>query len=393
MRPANDRESPESAKFVHSSLGERLFDLLVRSTTEHAIIALDPEWRVRFWNAGATQILGYGAGEMDGQSLDRIFTPEDRAAAMVDQEFSQATSIGRCEDERWQVRKDGSRFWALGVMIPLRDVATGELIGYGKVLSDHTDSKQYWESLQNRADELASSDHRKTVFLATLAHELRGALSPMQMSVEIVRLTEQQPGSRARTAAEVMDRQVKRMRRLVDDLLDLSRLHWNKLRLEPREVRLQDVVDQAVEAVCPLVKSRHQDLDVVVPEPPIVVSGDQDRLIQVALNLLTNASKFTPVGGALGITASVEGENAVMRVFDSGMGLSPEDIERIFQLFTQVSTSEKTSDPGLGIGLALVQQLVNLHGGHVAAMSEGRGKGSVFVVRLPLAHPGTRDAP
>jgi len=230
---------------------------------------------------------------------------------------------------------------------------------------------------------LREADRRKDEFLAMLAHELRNPLAPMRNAVQILREARGDAGG-ARTATEMLDRQVDQMVRLVDDLLDVSRITRGRIDLRKRRVELAAVARQAVEDNRVLVASMGHTLDVVAPPQPIPLQADAVRLSQVIGNLLSNACKFTPRGGHIELRVERDGDRAVVRVRDDGIGIADEDLPRLFDLFVQVDTSLERSIGGLGIGLTLVKRLVELHGGSVEVQSEGPGRGSEFTLRIPL---------
>ncbi len=239
--------------------------------------------------------------------------------------------------------------------------------------------------------ELARNDRRKDEFLAMLAHELRNPLAPIRNAVQLWRLAGPAEGPLGE-ARDVIDRQVRHMSRLIDDLLDVSRITRGKVQLRTAPVALAEVVERAVETHRPLIEARGHRLEVRGPEDPIVVDGDPTRLAQIIGNLLDNAAKYTPSGGALSLGAGLEQGRAVVRVRDNGEGISAELLPHIFELFMQAERSLDRSQGGLGIGLTLVKSLAELHGGTVEAHSEGPGKGSEFVVRLPVQAPADRAA-
>ena len=244
---------------------------------------------------------------------------------------------------------------------------------------------------RKRADvALHESERRFREFLGMLAHELRNPLAPIRNALQIMRLTAslgpQSPESEAvLSASEMMERQIGQMVRLVDDLLDVSRISRGKIELRRGRVELASVVSQAVEGAHPVCKSRRQELTVTLPPKPIFLDVDPTRLAQVLGNLLNNACKFTDKGGRISLTAEREGEQAVIRVRDNGIGIAAAEISRIFGMFVQIDTSLERSTSGLGIGLSLVKTLVEMHGGTVEAHSAGVGQGSEFVVRLPIS--------
>ncbi len=362
---------------------EWLFLNLVENVQEYAIFAMNPEGHIVHWNKGATFITGYEESEVLGSTLDRIFTPEDCDAGAPAMELKAAAELGHAADERWHVRKNGSRFWALGVVVPIKD-GNGNLIGFGKILRDRTDLKQLQDTLQLQNDALMRHDEGRKRFLATLAHELRNPLSVVSASSRVLRQF-CAPNPPALLEVERIERQLTHVRRLVEDLSDLSQAYREKFHLDKRRVDLRQVVRQACESVAPLMKDRDHEVSVSTPEAPTEVLGDPTRLNQVFVNLLTNAARYTPSGGRIGLTIQVEGEEVVARVEDNGIGIPPEHLVHIFELFTQVHGDYSEAKAGLGIGLSLTRELVASHGGTIQALSQGPGKGSQFIVRLPLA--------
>ena len=369
--------------------GEDLFRLLVETVEEYAIFAMDPEGRIIHWNTGAARITGFQEVEVLGKPLLVIFTPEDLQAGVPWQELERAAQTGRSEDERWQVRKDGTRFWATGIVVPVRG-PDGALLGFGKILRDRTDLKEQEQALRSRASDLSIADDRKNVFLATLAHELRNLLAPLANSGQVLQLRAKDDAA-LRRVAEIIERQVRQMKRLVEDLMDVSRISRGSLQLQRQRVALQDIVSQAVEIVRPLIESRRHRLQVSQYSPALELNADPDRLRQVIVNLLNNAAKYTDPGGDIAVSVDREADEAVVRVRDTGIGMQPDQMATIFDLFTQAHPSLHQSQSGLGLGLALVRDLVTMHGGTVQVRSEGVGKGSEFIVHLPIE--GASGAP
>jgi signal transduction histidine kinase len=241
-----------------------------------------------------------------------------------------------------------------------------------------------------RNDALREADQRKDEFLATLAHELRNPLAPLRNALEILRIAGSDP-DKARVAREMMERQLSQMVRLVDDLLDVSRITTGKLAVRKMVIDLQGPLHDAVETVRPFIEARKHALELDLPREPIPVEGDRTRLAQVFANLLNNAAKYTAPGGRIVMSARVEPREAVVTVRDSGIGLDPASIARIFEMFMQVDRSLERSQAGLGVGLTLSRRLVDLHDGSIEAKSEGVGRGSDFVVRLPLSFARLED--
>jgi signal transduction histidine kinase len=236
-----------------------------------------------------------------------------------------------------------------------------------------------------RAEALREADRRKDEFLATLAHELRNPLAPLRNAVEILRTPSTTPEMRQR-ALDMMDRQLRHMVRLVDDLLDVSRITTGKFAVRKMRIDLRDTVRHALETVRPFVEARRHTLEVRISDAPMPVDGDDARLAQIVGNLLHNAAKYTEPGGRIELDVKQEEDHAVVRVRDNGIGLDASSATTIFDMFVQVDRSLTRPQAGLGVGLTLARRLVALHGGTITAYSPGLGKGSEFVVRIPVAH-------
>jgi signal transduction histidine kinase len=240
------------------------------------------------------------------------------------------------------------------------------------------------EELARANEALKDADRRKDEFLATLAHELRNPLAPIRNALEIMRMGGDNPKAMDR-ARDIIERQVGHMVRLINDLLDVSRITRGKLALTVEAVSIGEVVEAAVETSRPLLDEGGLTLRHTLPDGPLLVRGDRVRLAQVFSNLLNNAAKYTESGGTVTLSAKRDGAQAVVRVRDTGVGIPPDVLPHVFDLFTQVDRTLNRAQGGLGIGLALVKQIVALHGGAVSAHSDGVGKGAEFVVRLPVA--------
>ena len=237
--------------------------------------------------------------------------------------------------------------------------------------------------LRDREEALREADRSKDEFLAVLAHEIRNPLAPIRTAVHLLRLKEL-PDTQRVKAREVIERQVEHLVRLIDDLLDVARITRGAITLQRERVDVSDVVARAVETNRPLIDARRHELIVELPEQPLMVDADMTRLSQVIGNLLNNAAKFTETGGRLVVRAEREGNEAVIRVRDNGMGISTHMLQKVFDLFTQADHALGRHTGGLGIGLALVRRLVDLHGGRVSAHSRGLGHGAEMMVRLPV---------
>lgn len=354
---------------------EERFRILVEGVRDYAIFRLDVDGCVTSWNAGAQRIKGYTADEILGRHFSLFFSSEDLVAGKPAKELETAQREGHAEDEGWRVRKDGSLFWAHVVITPLRDDAGG-LVGYAKITRDMTDRR--------KAEALEVADRQKNEFLAMLAHELRNPLAPISNGLQLLKLPGIEPAV-AREATEMMERQLYHLVRLVDDLLDVSRIVTGKMQYNKEPVELSTVVRRAVEESQPMIDARGHELMLSLPAKSIIVDADVHRLSQVFSNLLLNAAKYTDQPNQIWLVVERDGEEAVIRVRDCGIGIAPDILPSIFNLFVQADHSLDRARGGLGVGLSVVKRIVELHRGTVTAYSAGLGQGSEFVVRLPVS--------
>jgi PAS domain S-box-containing protein len=362
---------------------EEKFRLLLEGVEDYAVYMLDPEGRVTSWNAGAQRITGYAAAEILDQSFERFYPPEDVAAGRPAEELRKAVLHRRTTDRNWRVRKDGSRFFADVVVTALHD-ERGRLRGFAKVVRDLSDQK--------RMENLEEQGRHLTEFMAMLAHELRNPLAPIRNALGIMSILKD-ADPKSEWARAVIERQTGHLARLVDDLLDVSRITRGKLRLQTEPMDLNAAIQRALEAARPLIEQRKHRLEVALAPESLLVHGDMTRLAQVAINLLNNAAKYTPEGGEIRVSSAVEAGDVVMSVRDNGVGIPPSLLERVFDLFAQGERTLDRSEGGLGIGLTLARRLVELHGGTITARSAGPGQGAEFAIRLPhlqLEHAQTR---
>jgi PAS domain S-box-containing protein len=341
-------------------------------------------------NPAFARMHGYAVEELVGQPVLLMFAPEDRSH--FPEHIRLANELGDYVYESMHQRKDGTRFPVLThVTLVKDDVGTARF--RASAFQDITERKQLEESLRQQAEALKEADERKNVFLATLAHELRNPLAPILNAVEVLHLLDPANASVFK-AREVIDRQVKLLSRIVDDLLDISRIAQGKLELRLARVDLAALVAQAIATSGPLIESRQHEFSVSLPTEPLWLEVDPARLVQIIANLLNNSAKYTNPGGKIWLRGEREGKESVISVTDTGVGIAPEMLGRIFDLFTQVDSSHERAQGGLGIGLTLVRKLVNLHGGRVIARSDGHGRGSKFIIRLPaLSAPNPEDRP
>ncbi|HEV8256650.1 MAG TPA: MASE1 domain-containing protein [Casimicrobiaceae bacterium] len=352
---------------------EERFRLLVDGVKDYAIFMLDSDGNVASWNTGAQTIYGYTLAEMTGTSFSRLYTPEDLARNWPEHELAVARAEGRFEDEGWRVRKDGSRFWANVIIAALYN-GEHRVRGFAKVTRDLT--------VRRRIEALEESERQMNEFLAMLAHELR---NPLASIVNALGLMRSKPGDDQGEFRAVLERQTTLLARIVDDLLDVSRITRGKISLKREILDMSRVVARTLASCRPLIDAHKHVVELQLADEELPVDADSTRLSQVVLNLISNAVKYTPEGGRITIAVSREDGVAVLRVHDTGIGIAPELLPKVFDLFVQGDRSLDRTEGGLGIGLTLVRRLVEMHGGSVFASSGGHGEGSEFVVRLPLA--------
>ncbi len=362
------RRAEERMKFLAESIPSIVWTAAPDGTVTYA----NPHWAEYY---GAMQ------ENKPARLIDLVLHPEDAAAAR-DHVVTRLQSGESVEFEARHRRHDGTYRWFITRAVPWRDIE-GQVVSWFGITTDIDDHKALEEQLR-------LTDRRKDEFLATLAHELRNPLAPLQNALHILRL-DPAGGDAGRSALAIMERQMQQMVRLVDDLLDVSRITRGRLELRREITRFDALVADAVETVRPLLASLGHQLDVQLPDEQLVLDADPHRLAQVFANLLNNAAKYTDPGGRIALHAKHAGNEIVITVTDSGIGIAPELASQIFDVFVQADTALERSRGGLGIGLTLVRSLVEMHGGTVAVRSDGLGKGSEFTVRLPLA-AATRPA-
>jgi PAS domain S-box-containing protein len=344
--------------------------LLFECLGDAALFYLDPAGRVITWSANAAHLLGYGELEILGQPNSRLFTPDEVQAGEPEKELRTAVQTGRVSDDHWQGKKDGTRFWARSVTIALQD-EQGQLRGFAKVIRDRTEQKE--------------AEGRKDEWLAMLAHELRGPLNPMSNAVAVL-LLRARDDPQLRGATDIIARQTRHLVHIVEDLLEASRLARGLVNLRRERLDLSSLVRTTAEDYRPALEQAGLTLSVETPETPICVSADGTRLTQVLGNLLNNAAKFTGPGGTITIHLhqNVDRRQACLIVQDTGAGIETGMLNHLFDTFAQADRSLDRAGGGLGLGLAMVKGLVELHGGEVQATSAGQGHGAEFTFTLPL---------
>jgi PAS domain S-box-containing protein len=355
-----------------------------RATVHHAPVGISQtalDGTLMNVNPRYGEILGYPQGDLPGVRFQELTHPDDVARNVELYERLQRGDLPSYQMEKRYLRKDGSVVWTELTGAMARDADGRPQYGIG-VIQDITERKQAQQALQLAQAALEQADRRKDEFLAMLAHELRSPLAPLRNAAHIMAILSSED-SNLRNTSEMIERQVRHMSRLIDDLLDVSRITQGKITLQRQTIELAPVLANAVEAVRPYIEARRHELEILVPLTAIRMQADATRLSQVVGNLLHNASKFTPDGGHITLQAEAAPGQAIIRVRDDGIGMGQELLPHVFGLFTQAERTLDRAQGGLGIGLSLVKSLVELHGGSVEATSAGLGRGSEFIVRLP----------
>jgi PAS domain S-box-containing protein len=363
---------------------DRPYRLLVEEMQQGALTLRD-DGTIAYCNRRFADLVGRPLGRLMGVAF-RDFIPADEQALY--ESLLQQGRAGAGQGEAHLQKADGGLvpvFLTFNALPPDCGAAVGVLV------TDLT-TQRHHEKLNAALEALKETDHRKDEFLAMLAHELRNPLSPILNAALVLRLHSNRnrlhriENSVVHQSASIIERQVGQLVRIVDELLEVSRITTGRIQLHQERIAVAIVVENAVATVRALIDQRKHELTVSLPMQAIWLNADAARLEQVVVNLLTNAAKYTDQGGHIWLTLQQEGEEAVLRLRDTGVGIAPEILPRIFDLFTQAERSLDRSQGGLGIGLALVQRLVEMHGGTVAA-SSALGQGSEFVVRLPVVPP------
>jgi PAS domain S-box-containing protein len=338
----------------------------------------DEQGRYVYANDAAVRAFRHPRGDLYGRTDEEVFPAETAARFRENDRRALASEAGVQVVETLE-HEDGIIHHSIASKFPIP--GRGDRPGFvGGVAIDITDLKRAEAALRD-------ADRRKDEFLAMLAHELRNPLAPIRNAVTVMAMSEDDRDTQ-RWSGEVIDRQVRHLSSLVDDLLDVSRITQGKITLTKAPLAVSSFVHAAVESSRPLIDARKHALEVKLTDEPLRVDGDLTRLAQVVLNLLNNAAKYTPEGGHIRLSSGRDGDRCRISVRDDGEGITPETLPTIFDLFTQANRSLDRSQGGLGVGLTLVRRLVEMHGGTVEAHSDGPGEGSEFVVRLPLLREG-----
>jgi PAS domain S-box-containing protein len=355
------------------------------SSIGDGVIVTDAESRVTFLNPEAQKLTGWTHAEAKGMPLPEVFRivneeTRNEVENPVDKVLRTGFVVGLA-NHTVLIGRDGVERPIDDSAAPIRH-STGSLSGVVLVFRDFTARRQAERALQESRQKLHEEGIRKDEFLAILSHELRNPLAPIRMAVSVLnKISDREP--ELNQIREIIDRQTTQLTRLLDDLLDIGRISSGKIILRKTHFDIATAVSNAVESIRPQVELQRHELVIDLPPEPIFIDGDATRLAQVFVNLLSNAVRYTDDGGRIQLIVRREQSDAVIRVIDPGIGISPEQMSRIFDMFAQVDQSLERGQGGLGVGLALTRTLVGLHGGTVEAKSAGLGKGSEFIVRIP----------
>jgi two-component system, chemotaxis family, CheB/CheR fusion protein len=356
-------------------------------SSDDAIVSKTLDGIIQSWNGAATKIFGYAPEEAIGQPVTLII-PDDLQSEerKIIAQLRAGKRVEHFDTER--VTKDGRRIPVSLTISPIHD-AEGRVIGASKIARDISERRRAEEALRATEDALRVANQRKDEFMALLAHELRNPLAPIRYALAASRKAGANSEQRTRSH-EIIERQVTHMSRLLDDLLNVARITRGALDLRTTTLEFTTVLGTAIEAARPFLDAKQHSLSVELPPEAPRLTADPIRLAQVFSNLLINAAKYTDPGGKIQVSAYLEPDTLVVSIRDSGIGISAEMMPRLFEMFTQAQHALDRSQGGLGLGLALVRGIVQLHGGSVSADSEGENRGSTFTVRLPLG--GTSGA-
>ena len=385
-----------SVEALHASrrrveVSERWLTAVLNSIGD-AVIATDAQGRVTFLNPVARDLTGWQSDEAVGKSLANVFqiVSEDARKPVenpVERVLREDTVVG-LSNHTVLIDRNGTERPIDDSGAPIKEKG-GATSGVVLVFRDITERKRLEQELRRRLAELADADRRKDEFLAMLAHELRNPLAAISSAVELSALTN--AADQIAWSKDVINRQIKHLSRLIEDLFDVSRITRGKIRLRKERLDVATIIKSAVESARPMIDARQHDLTISVAAEPLTAEADPLRLEQIVSNLLINAAKYTENRGQIWLSAAQEGDEIVIKVRDTGIGIPPDQLPRMFELFAQGDRSLARSEGGLGIGLTLGRSLAELHGGSLTATSAGMGKGSEFIVRLPAASPPSFD--
>jgi PAS domain S-box-containing protein len=376
-------------------LSEEKFRLLVSAVKDYAIFMLDPDGRINTWNEGAQRIKGYRPDEIIGQHFSKFYLPQDIRAKKPEWELEEAKMTGRFEEEGWRIRKDGTRFWADVVITAIRN-ESGTLIGFSKVTRDMTDRRRLEEKLRRANEDLEKRVEERTAqlqeavrardeFMSIISHELRTPITSLKLQVQTTlrqgkRSTPEVFSERAIRFVNGAERQLDRLSKLIDDMLDVSRISLEKLPLNFEILELGELIQETIGRFDEQVEASGSPITMCLHRG-VRIKGDRIRLEQVFSNLFMNALKYGE-GKPIMVSVGAVGDRATFTIQDQGMGIASTDQTRIFERFERAISASSVS--GLGLGLYISRKIIETHHGRISVQSE-MGKGATFTVALPLA--------
>lgn len=369
---------------------DALYARVVDSLRDYAVILLDKAGLIRSWNRAAQSIFGHSSEQAIGQSIEIIFMPEDRAAKVHEQSLARALQEGGVQSECWLLHADGTPLRGEGVVTPLFN-ADGTHTGYSKLIHDSTAAWKDAQALRQAKEEAERANSAKDRFLAVLSHELRTPLTPITAAVHLLERQGNLP-QEVNRLLPMIRRNIALEARLIDDLLDLTAIGAGKVNLQIQTVDLHALVVAVMEMLKDDIAAKHLQLELSLDADCSEVDGDEARLQQVLWNIVRNAIKFTPEGGRIRIASTCEGQEVVLSCSDNGIGIHPDALPRIFLPFEQADADVSRRFGGLGLGLAIASGLVTHHRGRLTVDSEGRDKGALFTLRMPMALQRTQAA-
>ena len=389
LREVAERQARDHAE---SQLREAnaVYARVVDTLRDYAVILLDGAGLVKGWNRGAQEIFGFEAAQMLGRSAAFIFTPEDREQRVFESELREAHAQGKANCDRWLVRADGTRLWAEGVVIPLHGDG-GEHTGFCKFARDATTAHQDAQALRTAKEEAEQANRAKDRFLAVLSHELRTPLAPIDSAAYLLERCAMVP-EKYQSLLPMIRRNVALEARLIDDLLDLTAISAGKIALHTAPVDMHQLLHGVVEMVGTQIRDKGLRLDLDLQAGSPIVQADEARMQQVLWNIVRNAVKFTPEGGHITLRSESDGPSFSLHCIDTGIGIEPAALPRIFSAFEQADSEVSRRFGGLGLGLAIAKGLVAEHQGTLTVSSDGRGKGATFTLTLECFDAG-RAAP
>lgn len=362
---------------------DALYSRVIDSLQDHAVLLLDRDGRIRSWNRAAETIFGWKIDEVRGRSVELLLPPEDRGIGVMERELAEALAKGSADDDRWLVRADGTRLWVEGTVTPLLHTADGGLNGFSKIVRDTTERYRAARAVHQAKEEAERANAAKDRFLAVLSHELRTPLTPIIAAAHVLQRVCDVP-EKFRHLLPMIQRNVDLEARLIDDLLDLTSIGAGKLTLRMQPVDLHRLIGTVIEMIEGEIQAKKLEVRLQFDAVPCWVDGDEARLQQVVWNIVRNAVKFTPEGGSIRLSTEQQDGEVRFRCTDTGFGIHPEALPRLFTAFEQADAEVSQRFGGLGLGLAIANGLVREHRGSITVASAGRGQGATFEVRLPL---------